>query len=184
MRYLFAGTHPGHGSICVFRVHNNRLLASNFPQDPRARRMYQAAQSRQHHPGGGRHQDPLTKASKRSAVSHGSAVEQMRLLEEAIATLLARPSMPTEPCCATAWVTPSRLSAGSSSGKALSCRRRQARAGQRTPCPRAGQVLKEAWRRGGQESQSRRKPCGKTPKPPQNGPAGASSSTSPTPRAA
>jgi transposase len=32
VRYLCAGTHPDHDSICTFRVQNGDLLAKNFHQ--------------------------------------------------------------------------------------------------------------------------------------------------------
>ncbi len=87
MRYLCAGTHPGHGFICTFRVQNGELLANNFHQvlelAVRAKllkvgNITLAADGTK----------ILANASKHSAVRHGHAVEQMRLLEDEIATLL------------------------------------------------------------------------------------------------
>lgn len=89
VRYLCAGTHPDHDSICAFRVQNGDLLAKNFHQV-----LELAARAKVLKVGGITLAVDGTKilanASKHSAVSHGHAAEQMRLLEEEIATLIAR----------------------------------------------------------------------------------------------
>lgn len=104
VRYLCAGTHPDHDSICAFREQNGELLAKNFHQvlelSTRAK-VLKVGQICQPSLGsaslavslslGSLAQDGtkiLANASKHSAVSHGHAVEQMRLLEDEIAALL------------------------------------------------------------------------------------------------
>lgn len=89
VRYLCADTHPDHDSICKFRRENKELLESSFHQvlecAARAKilkvgEITLAADGTK----------ILASASKHSAVSHGHAVEQMKLLEEEVAQLLAK----------------------------------------------------------------------------------------------
>lgn len=89
VRYLCAGTHPDHDSICAFRVQNGGLLAKNFHQvlELAARAKLLKVGSITLAVDGTK---ILANASKHSAVSHGHAAEQMRLLEDEITALLAR----------------------------------------------------------------------------------------------
>ncbi len=89
VRYLCADTHPDHDSICKFRRENKALLESSFHQvlecAARAKilkvgEITLAADGTK----------ILAHASKHSAVSHGHAVAQMKLLEEEIAQLLTK----------------------------------------------------------------------------------------------
>jgi transposase len=89
VRYLCADTHPDHDSICEFRRANRALLESSFHQVLEC-----AARSQVLKVGDITVALDGTKilaaASKHSAVSHGHAIEQMMLLEEQIAQLLAK----------------------------------------------------------------------------------------------
>jgi transposase len=89
VRYLCADTHPDHDSICKFRRENKALLESSFH-----RVLECAARARLLQVGGITLAVDGTKilahASKHSAVSYGHAVEQMKLLEDEIAQLLAK----------------------------------------------------------------------------------------------
>jgi len=89
VRYLCGDTHPDHDSICEFRRGNRALLESSFHQVLEC-----AARSQVLKVGeitvaldGTK---VLANASKHSAVSHGHAIEQMQMLEEQIAQLLAK----------------------------------------------------------------------------------------------
>ncbi len=88
-RYLCGDTHPDHDSICKFRSENKWLLESSF-----ARILECAALSQVPKVGDVTLSVDGTKilanAGKHSAVSHGHALEQMKLLEERIAGLLAK----------------------------------------------------------------------------------------------
>lgn len=89
VRYLCADTHPDHDSICKFRRENKALLESSFH-----RVLECAARAQLLQVGGITLAADGTKilacASKHSAVSCGHAMEQMKLLEEEIAQLLAK----------------------------------------------------------------------------------------------
>jgi hypothetical protein len=89
VRYLTGDTHPDHDSICKFRRENKALLSVSFHQV-----LELAARARALQVGditvaidGTR---ILANASKHSAVSHGHAVEQMKLVGEQIAQLLQK----------------------------------------------------------------------------------------------
>ncbi len=89
VRYLCADTHPDHDSICKFRRENKDLLESGFHQVLEC-----AARAKVLKVGDITLADDGTKilanASKHSAVSYGHAVEQMKLLEDEVAQLLAK----------------------------------------------------------------------------------------------
>lgn len=89
VRYLCAQHHPDHDSICKFRRENGRLLESSFHQvlELAARtKVLKVGQVTLAIDG----TKILANASKHSAVSHGHATEQMKLLSEEIAQLLAK----------------------------------------------------------------------------------------------
>jgi transposase len=89
VRYLCADTHPDHDSICKFRRENKALLESSFHQVLEC-----AARAKVLKVGdivlAADGTKILASASKHSAVSHGHAVAQMKLLEEEVAQLLAK----------------------------------------------------------------------------------------------
>jgi hypothetical protein len=89
VRYLCANTHPDHDSICKFRREDKELLEAAFE-----RIRHCAALSKVLRVGditlavGGT--KILANASKHAAPSHGHATQQVLLLEEQIAQLLAK----------------------------------------------------------------------------------------------
>lgn len=89
VRYLCAQHHPDHDSICKFRRENGKLLESSFHQV-----LELAARTKVLKVGKVNLAIDGTKilanASKHSAVSHGHATEQMQLLSDQIAQLLAK----------------------------------------------------------------------------------------------
>jgi transposase len=89
VRLLCADRHPDHDSICSFRRENRALLESSFHQvlECAARiRVLRVGDVTLALDG----TKILASASKHSAVSHGHALKQMVLLEEQIAGLLAK----------------------------------------------------------------------------------------------
>jgi transposase len=89
VRLLCADRHPDHDSICSFRRDNRALLESSFHQvlETAARvRVLRVGEVTLALDG----TKILASASKHSAVSHGRALEQMKRLEEQIAELLAK----------------------------------------------------------------------------------------------
>lgn len=89
VRFLTGDTHPDHDSICTFRRENRELIENAFH-----RILHCAALSKVLKVGDITVAIDGTKilanASKHGAVSHGHAVERMKLLEEQIAELLAK----------------------------------------------------------------------------------------------
>jgi transposase len=89
VRFLCGDTHPDHDSICSFRRENQQLLENAFH-----RILHCAALSRILKVGDITVAIDGTKilanASKHGAVSHGHATEQMKLLEDQIAELIAK----------------------------------------------------------------------------------------------
>lgn len=89
VRYLCADTHPDHDTLCKFRRENRALLESSFHQvlECAARlRVLQVGDITLAVDG----TKIMANASKHSALSHGHGLEQMKLLEEEIAQLLAK----------------------------------------------------------------------------------------------
>jgi transposase len=89
VRLLCADHHPDHDTICAFRRENCELLASSFHQvlEMAARlRVLRVGEVTLALDG----TKILANASKHSAVSHGHATAQMQLLEEEIAQLLRK----------------------------------------------------------------------------------------------
>ena len=89
VRFLTADTHPDHDSICKFRRENKALLSSSFHQvlELAARaRVLQVGDITVAIDG----TKILANASKHSAVSYGHAVKQMQLAEEQITQLLQK----------------------------------------------------------------------------------------------
>jgi len=87
VRLLCADHHPDHDSICTFRRENRALLSSSFHQvlESAARiRVLRVGDVTLALDG----TKILANASKHSAVSHGHAIAQMQLLEDQIAQLL------------------------------------------------------------------------------------------------
>ena len=170
VRYLCAGTHPDHDSICTFRVQNGELLAKNFHQV-----LELAARAKVLKVGNitlaADGTKILANASKHSAVSHGHAVEQMRLLEEEIAALLQRAAEADSAPLRDGLSIPAEIERRQDrleKLKAAAAVMRE-RAKERHAQEQA-EYLKKLQERSEQERQSGRKPRGKAPKPPQEGP--------------
>jgi transposase len=89
VRVLCADEHPDHDSICAFRRKNRELLESSFGQvlEMAARlKVLKVGEVTLALDG----TKVLANASKHSAVSHGHALKQMKLLEEQVEELLAK----------------------------------------------------------------------------------------------
>jgi transposase len=170
VRYLCAGTHPDHDSICTFRVQNGELLAKNFHQV-----LELAARAKVLKVGNITLAADGTKimanASKHSAVSHGHAVEQMRLLEEEIATLLQRAADADSAPLRDGLSIPAEIERRQDRLEKLKAAATvmRERAKERHAQEQA-EYLKKLQERGEQERPSGGKPRGKAPKPPQEGP--------------
>lgn len=170
VRYLCADTHPDHDSICQFRRTNRALLESSFHQvlECAARaKVLQVGEITVALDG----TKILAQASKHSAVSHGHAVEQMKLLEEQIAELLAKAetadstplqdgfSIPEEVCR-----RQDRL-AKLQAAVAVITERAHARRQEELAAYQAKVAEREA-----RAKSSGRKPQGRAPRPPKEGP--------------
>ncbi len=170
VRYLCAGTHPDHDSICNFRVQNGELLAKNFHQvlELAARAKVLKVGSITLAQDGTK---ILANASKHSAVSHGHAVEQMRLLEEEIAALLARAAAADSAPLRDGLSIPVEIERRQERMEKLkeAAAVMHQRAKERHAQEQA-EYLKKLQQREEQERQSGHKPRGKTPQPPQDGP--------------
>ncbi|MHB1083030.1 MAG: transposase [Prosthecobacter sp.] len=170
VRYLCAGTHPDHDSICTFRVNNGELLAKNFHQvlELAARaKLLQVGNITLAMDG----TKILANASKHSAVSHGHAVEQMQLLEAEIAALLARAAAADSAPLRDGLSIPAEIERRQDRFKQLQAAApsMRERAAERHAQEQA-EYLKKLQERSEKERQSGRKPRGKAPKPPQEGP--------------
>lgn len=174
VRYLCADTHPDHDSICTFRVKNGDLLAESFHQV-----LELAARAKVLKVGNITLAVDGTKilanASKHSAVSHGHAAEQMRLLEEEIATLLARAADADSAPLRDGLSIPAEIQRRTDRLEKLKAATdvMRERAKERHAQEQA-EYLKKLQERGEKEVPRRRRKAPKT----------ATSSTSPTPRAA
>lgn len=170
VRYLCAGTHPDHDSICTFRVQNAELLAKNFHQVLElavSARLLTVGNITLAVDG----TKILANASKHSAVSHGHAVEQMRLLEEEVAALLARAAAADSAPLRDGLSLPAeikrrqdRLEKLKAAAAVMRERARERHAQEQA------EYLKKLQERGEQERQSGGRPRGKAPKPPREGP--------------
>jgi transposase len=170
VRYLCAGTHPDHDSICSFRVQNGELLAKNFHQvlELAARaKVLKVGQITLAQDG----TKILANASKHSAVSHGHAVEQMRLLEEEIAALLARAAAADSAPLRDGLSIPAEIERRQDRMEKLKAAAAVMRErAQERHAQEQAEYLKKLQERGERERQSGRKPRGKAPQPPQEGP--------------
>jgi len=89
VRFLCGNTHPDHDSICTFRRENKELMESAFHRILHCAALTQILKVGEITVAidGTK---ILASASKHGAVSHGHALEQMKLLEDQIAELLAK----------------------------------------------------------------------------------------------
>jgi transposase len=170
VRYLTADTHPDHDSICKFRRENKALLSSSFHQvlELAARaRVIQVGDITIAIDG----TKILANASKHSAVSYGHAVKQMQLAEEQITQLLQKAEDADSTPLQDGLTIPEeikrredRLAKLREAKQAM-----EARAKQRLLEEQAAYQEKLAARQA-KEQNTGRKPPGKVPTPPKEGP--------------
>lgn len=170
VRFLCADTHPDHDSICKFRRENKELIESAFHQvlECAARASILKVGDITVSVDGTK---ILAKASKHSAMSHGHACEQMKLLEEEIAQLLAKAeaadSTPLQDGLSIPEEVRRREDRVAKIKQAVEVI--EARAKERIAADVAAYQSKLEARRA-QEKATGKKPKGKEPKPPQEGP--------------
>lgn len=170
VRYLCADTHPDHDSICKFRRENKDLLSTAFHQvlELAARaRVLQVGNLTVAIDG----TKILANASKHSAVSHGHAVEQMELASTQITELLAKAedadSTPLQDGLTIPEEIKRREDRRAKLGEAVKVM--EERAKERLLEEQAEYEAKLAARKAKEESTGR-KPSGKAPEPPKEGP--------------
>ena len=170
MRFLTADTHPDHDSIYKFRRENKDLLASSFHQvlELAARaKVLQVGDITVAIDG----TKILANASKHSAISHGHAVKQIQLAEDQIAQLLQKAEDADTTPLQDGLTIPAEIKrrrdrlAKLHEAKAAM----EARAKQRLIEEQAAYQEKLATRQT-KEQTTGKKPTGKAPQPPQEGP--------------
>ena len=170
VRFLTADTHPDHDSICKFRRENKDLLASSFHQvlELAARaKVLQVGDITVAIDG----TKILANASKHSAISHGHAVKQIQLAEDQIAQLLQKAEDADTTPLQDGLTIPveikrrqDRLAKLHEAKAAM-----ESRAKQRLIEEQAAYQEKLATRQT-KEQTTGKKPTGKAPQPPQEGP--------------
>lgn len=170
VRLLCADRHPDHDSICTFRRENEALLKSSFHQvlETAARvRVLRVGEVTLALDG----TKILANASKHSAVSHGHALKQMVLLEEQIAELLAKADAADSTPLEDGLTVPGEIARRRDRIEKLreATAIIQARAKERH---REELAAFEAKQREREEKQTAtgKKPCGRAPKLPKEGP--------------
>ena len=170
VRYLTGDTHPDHDSICKFRRENKDLLSHAFHQvlELAARaRILQVGDITVAIDG----TKILANASKHSAVSHGHAVEQMKLAGEQIAQLLQKAEDADSTPLQDGLTIPEEMKRREDRIAKLreATQAMEARAAQRLIEEQAAYQEKLAARQA-KEQNTGKKPKGKPPQPPQQGP--------------
>jgi transposase len=170
VRYLCADTHPDHDSICKFRRENKALLADCFHQvlELAVRtRVLQVGNLTLAVDG----TKILANASKHSAVSYGHAVEQMKLAGEQIAELLAKAEAADSTPLQDGLSIPEEIKRREDRLAKLAAAKQvmEQRARERLLEERAQYEEKLAARQA-KEKSTGRKPRGKAPEPPKEGP--------------
>lgn len=170
VRLLCADRHPDHDSICAWRRENRALLESSFHQvlETAARvRVLRVGEVTLALDG----TKILASASKHSAVSHGHAQEQMRLLQEQITELLARAdaadSTPLEDGLTIPGEIARRRERIEKLREATAVIEARAKERRREELAAFEQKQRE---REEQQKQTGKKPRGRQPKPPREGP--------------
>jgi transposase len=170
VRYLCADTHPDHDSICKFRVENKELLEGAFHQvlECAARAKILKVGDITVSIDGTK---ILASASKHSAMSHGHAGEQMKLLGEEITQLLAKAesadSTPLQDGLSIPEEIKRREDRMTKIKQAMEVI--EARAKERL-AEEAAVYQSKLQARKAQEEATGKKPRGREPKPPQEGP--------------
>ena len=170
VRYLCAQHHPDHDSICKFRRDNGKLLESSFHQvlECAARTKFLKVGNITLAVDGTK---ILANASKHSAVSHGHAVEQMQLLADEISQLVAKAEAADSAPLQDGLSIPDEIKRRTERIDKLqqAVSEIEKRAAARTEVEKAEHeaLLKE---RAEKEQATGKKPRGRTPKPPVEGP--------------
>lgn len=170
VRYLTGDTHPDHDSICKFRRENKELLSHAFHQvlELAARaRVLQVGDITVAIDG----TKILANASKHSAVSYGHAVEQMKLAGEQITQLLQKAEDADSTPLQDGLTIPEEIKRREGRIAKLSVAKQamEARAKERFIEEQAAYQEKLAARQTKQQSTGK-KPPGKAPEPPKEGP--------------
>jgi len=170
VRYLTGDTHPDHDSICKFRRENKELLSHAFHQvlELAARaRVLQVGDITVAIDG----TKILANASKHSAVSYGHAVEQMKLAGEQITQLLQKAEDADSTPLQDGLTIPEEIKRREDRIAKLSVAKQamEARAKERFIEEQAAYQEKLAARQTKQQSTGK-KPPGKAPEPPKEGP--------------
>jgi len=170
VRLLCADRHPEHDSVCTFRRENRALLESSFHQvlEVAARlRVLRVGDVTLALDG----TKILASASKHSAVSHGHAVKQMVLLEEQIAEWLAKADAADSAPLEDGWTLPGEIARRRDRLDKLreATTVTQAQAKERHREENAAFETKQREREEKQKATGK-KPRGREPKPPQQGP--------------
>jgi transposase len=170
VRFLTADTHPDHDSICKFRRENKELLASAFHQV-----IELAALARVLRVGDLTVSVDGTKilanASKHSAVSYGHCIEQMKLAEDQIAELLQKAEDADSTPLQDGLSVPAEIARREERLAKLREAKQamEERAKERLAAERAEYEAKLA-ERVAKEQATGKKPKGRSPEPPQEGP--------------
>jgi transposase len=170
VRFLTGDTHPDHDSICKFRRENKDLISHSFHQvlELAARaRVLQVGDITVAIDG----TKILANASKHSAVSHGHAVEQMKLAGEQIAQLLQKAEDADSTPLQDGLTIPDEIKRREDRIAKLreATRAMEQRAKERLIEEQAAYQEKLAARQAKEQSTGK-KPRGKPPEPPQEGP--------------
>jgi transposase len=170
VRYLTGDTHPDHDSICKFRRENKELLSSSFHQvlELAARaRVLQVGDITVAIDG----TKILANASKHSAVSYGHAVEQMKLAGEQITQLLQKAEDADSTPLQDGLTIPEEIKRRQDRIAKLSVAKQamEARAKERLIEEQAAYQENLAAREAKEQSTGK-KPRGKAPEPPKEGP--------------
>lgn len=170
VRFLTSDIHPDHDSICKFRRENKELLSHAFHQvlELAARaRILQVGDITVAIDG----TKILANASKHSAVSHGHAVEQMKLAGEQIAQLLEKAEDADSTPLQDGLTIPEEIKRREDRIARLreATQAMEARAAERLIEEQAAYREKLAARQAKEQSTGR-KPTGKPPEPPKEGP--------------
>jgi transposase len=170
VRLLCADRHPDHDSICTFRRENRALLERSFHQvlECAARiRVLRVGEVTLALDG----TKILASASKHSAVSHGHALKQMVLLEEQIAELLAKADAAESAPLDDGLTVPGEVARRRERIEKLreATAVIEARAKERHREELAAFEAKRSEREQRQKTTGK-KPCGREPKPPREGP--------------
>ena len=169
VRLLCADHHPDHDSICTFRRENGELLARSFHQvlEVAARlRVLRVGDVTLAVDG----TKILANASKHSAVSHGHALGQMQLLEEQIAELLRKADTADSTPLEEGLTVPQEVARREDRLEKLRVATAQIRARAQERQREEMAAFGEKQKRREEQKTAGKKPGGREPQPPEEGP--------------